>query len=85
MTASLLDWQSPLRFSRCVHRASLRAARSPHRLVVRTSRCGRDNPGSTPGEGNLIKDFACGRESRYLPGALEWEVLYIQVGLLLRP
>ena len=22
----------------------------PHRLVVRTSRCGRDNPGSTPGE-----------------------------------
>ena len=21
----------------------------PHRLVVRTSRCGRDNPGSTPG------------------------------------
>ena len=23
---------------------------SPHRLVVRTSRCGRDNPGSTPGE-----------------------------------
>ena len=23
----------------------------PHRLVVRTSRCGRDNPGSTPGEG----------------------------------
>jgi hypothetical protein len=24
--------------------------RSPYRLVVRTSRCGRDNPGSTPGE-----------------------------------
>ena len=23
---------------------------SPYRLVVRTSRCGRDNPGSTPGE-----------------------------------
>ena len=23
--------------------------RRPHRLVVRTSRCGRDNPGSTPG------------------------------------
>ena len=22
----------------------------PYRLVVRTSRCGRDNPGSTPGE-----------------------------------
>ena len=22
---------------------------SPYRLVVRTSRCGRDNPGSTPG------------------------------------
>ena len=27
---------------------------SPHRLVVRTSRCGRDNPGSTPGV-----DIAC--------------------------
>ena len=25
------------------------AAKRPHRLVVRTSRCGRDNPGSTPG------------------------------------
>ena len=25
-------------------------AQSPYRLVVRTSRCGRDNPGSTPGE-----------------------------------
>ena len=24
-------------------------AKRPHRLVVRTSRCGRDNPGSTPG------------------------------------
>ena len=27
---------------------------SPHRLVVRTSRCGRDNPGSTPGEDILF-------------------------------
>ena len=26
-----------------------RNCRGPHRLVVRTSRCGRDNPGSTPG------------------------------------
>ena len=26
------------------------SASGPHRLVVRTSRCGRDNPGSTPGE-----------------------------------
>ena len=25
-------------------------AQGPYRLVVRTSRCGRDNPGSTPGE-----------------------------------
>ena len=25
------------------------AAKRPHRLVVRTSRCGRDNPGLTPG------------------------------------
>ena len=29
--------------------------RSPHRLVVRTSRCGRDNPGSTPGEDNISR------------------------------
>ena len=27
----------------------------PHRLVVRTSRCGRDNPGSTPGVVNLCR------------------------------
>ena len=26
---------------------------SPDRLVVRTSRCGRDNPGSTPGQDNV--------------------------------
>ena len=27
----------------------------PHRLVVRTSRCGRDNPGSTPGVDILLE------------------------------
>jgi hypothetical protein len=27
----------------------MKSHNSPHRLVVRTSRCGRDNPGSTPG------------------------------------
>lgn len=32
-----------------VARARHADTRSPHRLVVRTSRCGRDNPGSTPG------------------------------------
>ena len=32
-------------------------SQSPYRLVVRTSRCGRDNPGSTPG-----KDIYAGRE-----------------------
>ena len=31
-----------------VHRTT--ADRGPHRLVVRTSRRNRDNPGSTPGE-----------------------------------
>ena len=30
------------------------ADRGPHRLVVRTSRRGRDNPGSTPGEDIFI-------------------------------
>ena len=30
--------------------AKLAPAQGPYRLVVRTSRCGRDNPGSTPGE-----------------------------------
>ena len=35
----------------------------PHRLVVRTSRCGRDNPGSTPGV-----DICCdGRTHRRSP------------------
>ena len=27
-----------------------------HRLVVRTSRCGRDNPGSTPGVDNTLNE-----------------------------
>ena len=30
--------------------AKLAPAQGPYRLVVRTSRCGRDNPGPTPGE-----------------------------------
>ena len=30
--------------------AKLAPAQGPYRLVVRTSRCGRDNPGSTLGE-----------------------------------
>ena len=29
-------------------------AKRPHRLVVRTSRCGRDSPGSTPGVVNFL-------------------------------
>ena len=32
-----------------VTRSPLLRNQCPHRLVVRTSRCGRDNPGSTPG------------------------------------
>ena len=32
---------------------------SPHRLVVRTSRCGRDNPGSNPGVDNLMGWQCC--------------------------
>ena len=31
----------------------------PHRLVVRTSRCGRDNPGSTPGEVSFEHFYGC--------------------------
>ena len=34
----------------CLILSRLAAHRCPHRLVVRTSRRGRDNPGSTPGE-----------------------------------
>ena len=33
----------------------------PHRLVVRTSRCGRDNPGSTPG---VVMQVRC-RDTRH--------------------
>ena len=40
--------QSRLSWTGCVQ--SQPHAQSPHRLVVRTSRRGRDNPGSTPGE-----------------------------------
>ena len=35
-----------------------RKQQSPYRLVVRTSRCGRDNPGSTPG-GDIWKIGGC--------------------------
>ena len=35
-----------------------RKQQSPYRLVVRTSRCGRDNPGSTPG-GDIWKIRGC--------------------------
>lgn len=35
-------------------------AQSPHRLVVRTSRCGRDNPGATPGGDILWHSHARG-------------------------
>ena len=35
----------------------------PYRLVVRTSRCGRDNPGSTPGEDIFVmRGLCCGVE-----------------------
>ena len=34
-------------------------ANTPHRLVVRTSRCGRDNPGSTPGAVMQYARCAC--------------------------
>ena len=42
--------QEPARFAQCDLYTNARAiGKRPHRLVVRTSRCGRDNPGSTPG------------------------------------
>ena len=42
--------------------AKLAPAQGPYRLVVRMSRCGRDNPGSTPGEdmhdrGSVVDDL----------------------------
>ena len=40
---------SPFKFAYSSNYMSNRCIKRPHRLVVRTSRCGRDNPGSTPG------------------------------------
>ena len=37
----------------------------PYRLVVRTSRCGRDNPGSTPGE-DIAQIHACLRRPTFV-------------------
>ena len=52
--------------------------KSPYRLVVRTSRCGRDNPGSTPGEDilstrhpNVILALACSPVPQGFPKAVE--------------
>ena len=42
--------QTPYRINQGVRQEPINR---PHRLVVRTSRCGRDNPGSTPGVVNL--------------------------------
>jgi hypothetical protein len=47
----------------------------PHRLVVRTSRCGRDNPGSTPGVDIFlalvpIQRFVVGDAAAKLPNLL---------------
>ena len=36
-----------------IHGVVATASQSPYRLVVRILRCGRDNPGSTPGEDML--------------------------------
>jgi hypothetical protein len=54
----------------------------PHRLVVRTSRCGRDNPGSTPGEDTLsfgipilvaAKNVALGRSIIFLQALYQFQ------------
>ena len=43
-----------------------------HRLVVRTSRCGRDNPGSTPGVDILFQPIHCKVLSRFVIPNRTW-------------
>ena len=47
---------------RCADAKQLAGTRL-HRLVVRTSRCGRDNPGSTPGVVIFQRANIAGREA----------------------
>ena len=44
------------------------ANKSPYRLVVRTSRCGRDNPGSTPGEDITLRGYLATMLTQWLHG-----------------
>ena len=54
-----LGWRGLVGWDTCpsrrawIHGVVATASQSPYRLVVRTSGCGRDNPGSTPGEDML--------------------------------
>ena len=49
MCEALVDLMPQEAFDRIEIQALCDHTHGPHRLVVRTSRCGRDNPGSTPG------------------------------------
>ena len=46
-------WPHPSAFSTHVCGQAMLQPQCPHRLVVRTSRCGRNNPGSNPGVDRL--------------------------------
>ena len=50
-------YRSPMSAGSCL--LSFCCASSPHRLVVRTSRCGRDSPGSNPGVDTLVGWQCC--------------------------
>ncbi len=50
----------------CTREAATIKVSCPYRLVVRTSRCGRDNPGSTPGGDILPGDFGAGGQRHHV-------------------
>ena len=50
-------WLGCIRYARYVSVSTF--CMGPHRLVVRTSRCGRDNPGSTPGVDIFADPYSC--------------------------
>ena len=54
--------------------------RRPHRLVVRTSRCGRDNPGSTPGVDILLERLSLCTPQRNAWLCQTWKQNVLAVG-----
>ena len=59
---------------------------SPHRLVVRASRCGRDNPGSNPGaDKQFLRELDATRLGQCPWGCLQGQLSHDRLAEMLEP